>query len=125
MTTLRKAYRLLLVFSLIFTVQSCTLDDLEDNSSISGKVTNLLGNELDHVDVHIVFLSGTVKTTTDSEGKYSAEIPYKGAATIYFRTIGYNLHKEQTAFIGGDKKEFNIQMTPDKHNTLSLTDQSN
>lgn len=105
----------LLAFGLLLSLffQSCTFNDLDDDATLSGTVTDYTGNGIADADVKITFLSGIVETKTGVDGNYFVQFSNKGASTVQIRKRGYEPIMKQVAFIAGDNEILNIEMMAD------------
>lgn len=94
----------------LFLISSCTITDINEPVTISGKITDSSGTGLSDVKILLETSSEKINTQTSSDGKYTLVIPNGGVAFATFSKEGYTSETKSIAFKGGEKRVINLSM---------------
>ena len=111
----------LLLFSTFLIIQSCSKQDLEEELSISGKVTSAItGEPIDSIEVNYYTLQKVhvLRTYTDSTGMYylNFDLPWKGIIDFQDKDSTRCLHymsKDTTVAVSLETKRVTMNMVLD------------
>jgi len=91
-------------------ISSCTITDINEPVTISGKITDSSGTGISDVKILLETSSEKVNTQTSPDGKYTLVIPNGGVAFATFSKEGYTSETKSIAFKGGEKRVINLSM---------------
>lgn len=94
----------------LFLISSCTITDINEPVTISGKITDSSGTGLSDVKILLETSSEKINAQTSSDGKYTLVIPNGGVAFATFSKEGYTSETKSIAFKGGEKRVINLSM---------------
>jgi len=91
-------------------ISSCTITDINEPVTISGKITDSSGTGISDVKILLETSSEKVNTQTSPDGKYTLVIPNGGVAFATYSKEGYTSESKSMAFKGGENKVLNLSM---------------
>ena len=94
----------------LFLISSCTITDINEPVTISGKITDSSGTGISDVKILLETSSEKINTQTSSDGKYTLVIPNGGVAFATYSKEGYTSESKSMAFKGGENKVINLSM---------------
>ncbi|MBP1631490.1 MAG: CarboxypepD reg-like domain, partial [Bacteroidetes bacterium] len=94
----------------LFLISSCTITDVNEPVTISGKITDSSGSGLSDVKILLETSSEKINAQTSSDGKYTLVIPNGGVAFATFSKEGYTSETKSIAFKGGENRAINLSM---------------
>ncbi len=94
----------------LFLISSCTITDVNEPVTISGKITDSSGKGLPDVKILLETSSEKINAQTSSDGKYTLVIPNGGVAFATFSKEGYTSETKSIAFKGGENRAINLSM---------------
>jgi len=94
----------------LFLISSCTITDVNEPVTISGKITDSSGTGISDVKILLETSSEKINAQTSSDGKYTLVIPNGGVAFATFSKEGYTSETKSIAFKGGENKAINLSM---------------
>lgn len=98
----------ILVSCLLFL--SCTISDIYDPCSITGKITDTSGKVLPDVTIHFTSEYGEKDVTTSSDGTYKISISGGSPVTITFSKEQYRPETTKLVVKGGERKTLDIKL---------------